>query len=59
MAQKPIDGGSYFRDEAGNLVKLEEGQYQLDPETRELKRPESPKPQATKAEQTAVPAPKK
>jgi hypothetical protein len=37
MAQKPIDGGAYYQDADGNLVKLEEGQYALDPVTRELK----------------------
>lgn len=59
MAQNPIDGGTYYRDELGNLIKLEEGDYQIDPVTRELKRPSSPKPDAPKAEQTAAPAPKK
>lgn len=54
MAQNPIDGGTYLRDEKGNLVKLEEGDYQLDPVTRELKRPSPPM-----AEQPAAPAPKK
>ncbi len=34
--RKPVDGGVYYQDEAGNLVKLEEGQYLLDPVTREL-----------------------
>jgi hypothetical protein len=33
---KPVDGGAYYQDEAGTLVRLEEGQYQLNPATREL-----------------------
>ena len=56
MAQKPIDGGAYFQNADGAIVKLEEGQYQLDPVTRELKRPTPPRP---KAEQPAAPTTKK
>ena len=43
MPENPIDGGAYFRDENGNLTKLEQADYQLDPVTRELKRPSPPK----------------
>ena len=47
MAQKPIDGGAYYQGADGAIVKLEEGQYQLDPVTRELKRPKPPKAEPT------------
>jgi hypothetical protein len=56
MAQKPIDGGAYYQDADGNLVKLDEDQLVLDPQTRELKRSNPPKP---KAEQPAAPTTKK
>jgi len=47
MARKPIDGGAYYQNADGALIKLEEGQYQLDPVTRELKRPMPPKAEPT------------
>lgn len=56
MAQKPIDGGSYFQGEDGTLIRLEEEQLLLDPKTRELKRPTPPRP---KAEQPTAPIAKK
>ena len=36
MAQTPIDGGAYYQDPDGVLHKLEDGEYQLDPDTRFL-----------------------
>ena len=36
MTSKPNDGGVYFQDEEGRLIKLEEDQVSLDPVTREL-----------------------
>ncbi len=51
---QPIGGGSYLRDESGELIPLVEGQYQLDPVTREVK---LPKPARQAAKPAPVPAP--
>ena len=34
MTQNPIQGGAYYRDADGVLHRLEDGEQQLDPNTR-------------------------
>ena len=51
---QPVGGGAYLRDESGELIPLAEGEYELDPVTRELK---MPKPVKQAAKSAPAPAP--